>query len=114
MSVADEATDSPKKYDEPGRRGSAANFLFSILIAGRINPPPDGGPPVRPPNDGPPTDAEGNSRPPPESPEGNARPPPDDGVTDHPKRNHVWPPLDDGPPANPISNNITHNFFVRP
>ena len=37
-SVADEATDSPKKYDEPWRRGSAANFFFSTLIEG----PPDG------------------------------------------------------------------------
>ena len=37
MSVADEATDSPKKYDEPGRRGSSAHFLFRKLIEGRID-----------------------------------------------------------------------------
>ena len=108
MSVADEATDSPKNYDEPGRCGSAANFLFSILIEGRINPPPDGGPPVWPlPDDGPPTDAKGNSRPPPESPEGNARPPPDDGSTNHPDCNHVRPTLDDGQPTNAGGNSRT-------
>jgi hypothetical protein len=86
-SVADEATDSPPKYDEPGRRGSAANFFFSTLI--------EGPPVLPPPDDGPPTDPEGNSQPPPESPEGTALPPPNNGVTD------VWPLPDDCPPANP-------------
>jgi general stress protein YciG len=36
-SVADEATHPPKKYDEPGRRGSSAHFFFSKLIEGRID-----------------------------------------------------------------------------
>ena len=85
--MADKATDSSKKYDEPGRRGSAANFFFSTLIEGPpILPPPD---------DGPPTDPEGNSQPPPESPEGTARLPSNNGATD------VWLPPNDGPPANP-------------
>jgi hypothetical protein len=35
--VADEATHPLKKYDEPGRCGSAAHFFFSKLIEGRIN-----------------------------------------------------------------------------
>jgi hypothetical protein len=35
--VADEATHPLKKYDEPGRCGSAAHFFFSKLIEGSIN-----------------------------------------------------------------------------
>ncbi len=36
-SVADKATCPPKKYDEPGRRGSSAHFFFSKLIEGCID-----------------------------------------------------------------------------
>lgn len=86
-SVADEATGSPKQYDELGRCGSAANFLFSILIEGHLNPPSDkvspiGPPPndalpidckVRPPSDnGPHLNADGNFPLLPKSPDGNA------------------------------------------
>jgi hypothetical protein len=35
--VVDKATHPLKKYDEPGRRGSAAHFFFSKLIEGHIN-----------------------------------------------------------------------------
>ncbi len=35
--MADEATHPLKKYDEPGRHGSAAHFFFSKLIQGHIN-----------------------------------------------------------------------------
>ncbi len=35
--MADKATHPLKKYDEPGRRGSADHFFFRKLIEGRIN-----------------------------------------------------------------------------